>query len=78
MTDQEILKELRDHLMRSTDWADPADGSLADEDWCCIKSTLDAVEEGNVGLALTRWDDLYSPKKPELSPDAQNWRAHSR
>ena len=72
--DKAILEELRGHLLNWSDWADPADGVLDTNGFSCIRSTMDAVTEGRVGLALTRWDDLFSRDKPELSEAAQRWR----
>ena len=71
----EILAELRGHLLRAAEWAN-VNGLAPPGEWSCISSTLAAVEQGNVGLALTRWGDLsYSPNMPLLSPAAENWRA---
>jgi hypothetical protein len=73
MTDQEILDEMRAHLLRAKEWATPEDYEPDPvSGWCCIKSTLEAVESGNVGLALTRWDDLM--QAPALSDAARNWK----
>lgn len=69
--DQRILDELRKHLFSAKEWADPDDLQENGDGWSCIKSTLEAVEKGNVGLALTRWDDLCSPNRPILSEEAQ-------
>lgn len=73
--DQRILQELKGYLLNATEWAADDDILENDDGWSCIKSTMKAVEEGNVGLALTRWDDLCSPNRPVLSEAAQNWRA---
>jgi hypothetical protein len=75
MNDQDILDELRGHLKRAAEWAHP-DTIAPPGEWSCVSSTLEAVEAGNVGLALTRWDDLSydSPKMPRLSQAAQEWK----
>jgi hypothetical protein len=73
--EERILGELRAHLLRAGEWAAKADFGEYPDGWSCIKSTLDAVNEGDVGLALTRWDDLCSPNRPSLTKEAQNWRA---
>lgn len=57
MTDKEILTKMEWHLQRAASWAHPDDMKF------CIPSTLEAVEVGNVGLALERWQDLQ--RKPE-------------
>jgi hypothetical protein len=75
VTDDEILAELRGHLERAHEWANEDDQAPPGE-WSCITSTLAAVNEGRVGLALTRWDDLSSRNKPILSEAAENWRRH--
>jgi hypothetical protein len=71
--DRGILDELRGHLERADKWANQGDIGEDEHGWSCIKSTLAAVEEGNIGLALTRWDDLSTPDRPALSRDAEEW-----
>ena len=72
--DTKILAELRGHLKRATEWANEHDQAPPGQ-WSCVTSTLAAVDEGRVGLALERWNDLSSRDKPELSPEAENWKA---
>ena len=73
-----ILNELRQHLVCAAEWAHPADifphpgDGITPAGWTCVGSILEAVEDGNVGLALTRWDDLM--QAPVLSDIAQSWR----
>jgi len=73
VSDAEILAELRGHLERAHEWANEDDQAPPGQ-WSCITSTLAAVNEGRVGLALERWNDLSSRDKPELSPAAQKWK----
>ena len=74
MSDTEILTELRDYLERANEWAHP-DNLAPPGEWSCVTSTLEAVNQGNLGLALTRWGDLsYSDNMPLLSPEAQTWK----
>ena len=72
--DTKILAELRGHLKRAHEWAHP-DNLAPPGEWSCVSSTLEAVNQGNLGLALTRWGDLsYSDNMPLLSPEAENWK----
>ena len=74
VTDFDILNELSVHLERATEWAHP-DNLAPPGEWSCVSSTLEAVNQGNLGLALTRWGDLsYSDNMPLLSPEAENWK----
>ena len=74
--DTRILEELRGHLKRAKEWAHEVNlGPPGHEGWTCIKSIREAVNDGNVGLALTRWDDLLdSPNRPRLSEEAEAYR----
>lgn len=75
--DRRILSELRGHLERAEEWAHSDTLPAQPGDWSCVGSTLDAVKEGNVGLALTRWDDLTHTAdhpRPRLSQEAKAWR----
>lgn len=74
--EERILAELKGHLLRAKEWAAEADLGEYPVGWSCIKSTLDAVNDGDVGLALTRWDDLCSPNRPALTKEAQDWRGY--
>ena len=75
--EERILNELRSHLLRASEWAAESDiGEDPKTGWSCVKSTMAAVDDGNVGLALTRWDDLCSPNRPALTKEAQDWRAY--
>ena len=72
--DTKILAELRGHLKCAHEWAHP-DNLAPPGEWSCVSSTLEAVNQGNLGLALTRWGDLsYSDNMPLLSPEAENWK----
>lgn len=73
--DARILAELRGHLYRAEEWAHPFNTKKDDKGWSCIGSTLAATEEGRVGLALTRWDDLMGEGRPALSKEAEDWTA---
>ena len=72
-TDDRVLDELRRHLNTWRSWANNADAGLDKTAFSCIRSTMDAVLDGRVGLALERWNDLSSPDRPELSDEARNW-----
>lgn len=70
-----ILNELQRHLNQAQDWADPIDLEPWDHTgWNCIQSVRDAVDAGQVGLALTRWDSLLPGNRPILSKEAEEWK----
>lgn len=73
--DQNILNELSFHLERAVEWAHVDDINEFNK-FSLISSTFMAIKDGNVGLALERWNDLSSPNKPELSEEAQEWKPH--
>lgn len=73
--DEALLAELRRHLLCAEEWADPADLGDPAGGWSCVRSTLEAVEQGDVGLALNRWDDLVdTASKPRLGERAERRR----
>ena len=62
-----LKKEMADHLSEAHEWAHHLDMADYDGGWSCINSIKEALETGNVGLALTRWDGLIT--KPFLFYD---------
>lgn len=61
-----ILQELQQHLDNANAWALPQDIHQDNNGFSLLGSIQAAINEGRVGLALDRWDDLQA-HKPQLS-----------